>query len=1019
MMIKNALLFVLGMLFTNLLLAQISITGKVTSADDGSNIPYANIQVKGDKTKGTVADAEGKFTLEKISSTAILTISYIGYSSKEVPVRNQSVINVVLEKDILNLDEVMVVAYGTARKSTFTGSASTVNADAIKDIPSTSFENALAGNVPGLQLSRGSGQVGSSVSIRIRGTGSMNASNEPLYVIDGVPVVSGDVSQLSNVTSNALSSLNPNDIQSITVLKDAAASALYGSRAANGVVVITTKMGRRGKTNITLRNDLGFTPDFAYHHNEKASPEQQRELRYETYYNGQINSGKTDAEARAYTENLLNLNLPVDPRGIFDWEDAIFRTGVYRNHDLSFSGGDEKSTYFSSVSYSKEDGMVRANGLDRLSGRLNMTNKLNNWLSLGTNVSFSSVKKKGYNDTNNNGDNYLQMQRNLVFGDWFPTKQDGSPVTTRFLSYGFNVLYYDQLRDMTSVHNKLTLNETITIDIARGLSFKSIFAYTESRIDDYSWRSAEHYGGTSKNGTVDQYNTTRLSLVSSNTLNYNQSFNNVHNLRLLAGFEAEKTRNDFTWAGGSDLPSGMKTVSAAGKKDAGASYTGSNLLSYFTFGEYNYDNRYYVSGSLRRDGSSRLGANSRWGNFGSVAASWRLKEEAFLRDVDWLSNLRLKFSYGINGTLPSSFYGHMPLYNYGSNYNEKPGGFVSTVADPDLSWETSYTYNVGMEAGFINNRLYVGVEYYNRDSRNLLQNVPISTVTGFSNILTNIGVMNNQGIEIELKGEIIRKNNFTWTLGANASTLNSKITKLYEGMDIIWYDPTGGDNQAKFIYREGESPKSFWGKEWAGVDPENGKAMWYTNNTTATPYKKWNDRDVTTSYSAASDIITGVADPKLFGGINSNLAWKGFNLDLHFIYSLGGDIYNSMGRYMNDDGYFSWRTLGKDALDRWQKPGDVAQNPKRIYDEGFENHTSRWLYRNDFLRLKSITFGYNLPKELISRASLSNVRVYFAGLNIFTVGSQKIVDPEVNSYGTTFFQLPLGKTYSFGLEIGL
>lgn len=1017
-MIRNTLLFVLSILMTNVLLAQISITGKITSADDGSTIPFANIQVKGDKTKGTVADAEGKFKLDNISSNGILTISYIGYSPKEVPVNNQTVINVTLEKDILNLDEVMVVAYGTAKKSTFTGSASTVNADAIKDIPSTSFENALAGNVPGLQLSRGTGQVGSSVSIRIRGTGSMNASNEPLYVIDGVPVVSGDVSQLSMVSSNALGSINPNDIQSITVLKDAAASALYGSRAANGVVVITTKSGRRGKMNITLRNDLGFTPDFAYNNNEKASPEEQRELRFETYYNGKINEGKTDAEARAYAENLINLNLPVDPRGVYDWEDALFRSGVYRNHDLSVSGGNEKSTYFSSISYSKEEGRVRANGLERFSGRLNVTNKLNEWLSLGTNVSFSSVKKTGFNDTYNNGDNYFLLERNLVFQDWFPTKQDGSPVTNRFLSYGYNVLYYDKLREMTSVHNKVSLNESLKIDIAKGLNFKSIFAYTESRIDDHSWRSAEHYGGTSKNGTVDRYNTTRLSMISSNTLNYNQIFNSVHNLSLLAGFEAEKTRNDFTWAGGSDLPSGMKTVSAAGKKDAGASYTGSNLLSYFTFGEYNYDNRYYVSASLRRDGSSRLGADTRWGNFGSVAASWRLKEEAFLKEVDWLSNLRLKFSYGINGTLPSSFYGHMPLYNYGQNYNSKPGGFVSSVADPSLTWETSYTYNLGMEAGFMNNRLFVGVEYYNRDSRNLLQDVPISTVTGFSNILTNVGVMNNQGIEIEVKGEIIRKKDVTWTLGANASTLNSKITKLYGGMDIIWFDPTGGDAMAKFIYREGESPKSFWGKEWAGVDPENGKPMWYTNNTTATPYKKWNDRDVTTNSSAASDVIIGGADPKLFGGINSNLTWKGFNLDLHFIYSLGGDIYNAMGRYMNDDGYFSWRTLGKDALDRWQKPGDVAPNPKRIYDEGFIGYQSRWLYRNDFLRLKSITFGYSLPKEVISKASLSNVRIYFAGLNIFTVGSQNIVDPEVNPYGVTSWQMPLGKTYSFGLEIG-
>lgn len=1017
MIIRN-FLFVLVFFISNTLIAQLNIKGSVTSSDDGTPVPFANIQVKGDPHKGTVANESGKFTLNGINGNAILIVSYVGYSTKEILVDNQSIISISLSKDVLNLDEVMVVAYGTSKRSTYTGSASTINADAIKDIPSTSFENALSGNIPGLQLSRGTGQVGSSVSIRIRGTGSMNASNEPLYVIDGVPVISGDVTQLSMVSSNALATLNPNDIQSITVLKDAAASALYGSRAANGVVVITTKSGNRGKMKVSIKNEMGFTPDFAYFNNEKASPEQQRELRFETYYNGKINEGKTDAEAREYAENLINLNMPKDPRGLFNWEDALFRTASYRDHNLSVTGGNEKSTYFTSLGFSREDGRVRANGLDRISGRLNVTNQMANWISLTSQVSFSSVKKTGFNDTYNNGANYFLFERNLVFDDWFPTTIDGTPITSRFISYGYNVLYYDKLRENNSLHNRLALNEGLTINIIRGLKFKSIFNYTESRIDDYAWRSAEHYEGVSQNGTVNQYNTRLLTMVSSNTLNYNHTINESHNITLLAGFEAEKNHFEYAWSGGSDLPDGMKVVSAAGKKDATASYRGSNLQSYFTFGEYNFKNKYFVSASLRGDGSSRLGPNTRWGSFWSVAGAWSLKEESFLKEVDWISNLRAKLSYGINGTLPTDYYGYLALYSLGQNYNEKPGGYVSTVADPDLTWETSYSYNAGIESGFLNNKLFISVEYFNRDSRNLLQNVPISTVTGFSNILANIGEMNNSGVEMEIKGEVLRKKELTWILGINAATLNSKITRLYEGQDIIWYDPTGGDAMAKFIYREGESPKSFWGKEWAGVDPDNGNPMWYTNNNTTTPYKTWNGRDVTTNPSAASDIITGSADPKLYGGINSNLTWKGFNLDLHFIFSIGGDIYNAMGRYMNDDGYFSWRTLGVDALDRWQKPGDKVKNPKRIYDEGFIAHQSRWLYRNDYLRLKSIALGYNIPHQIISRFHLSNLRVSFSGLNIFTVASQKIVDPEVNPYGVSAWQMPLGKTYSFGLEIG-
>jgi TonB-linked SusC/RagA family outer membrane protein len=511
-------------------------------------------------------------------------------------------------------------------------------------------------------------------------------------------------------------------------------------------------------------------------------------------------------------------------------------------------------------------------------------------------------------------------------------------------------------------------------------------------------------------------------MVSSSTLNYDLTFLDKHNIAFLAGFEAEKNQTDIIRASGTNLPTlSARTVATAGDKTSNAYNYGNNMMSMLSRLEYNFENKYYVSGSLRRDGSSKLSGESRWGDFWSVSGAWRLKNEECLKNVEWLSNLRIKASYGVNGTLPDNNYGHMSLYSFGYNYNNAPGGRITTVADSKLTWETNYTYNLGLESGLFDNRLTFNIEYYNRESKNLLQNVPISTITGFSNILTNFGAMNNSGLEIEVGGDIIRQKDLRWNLSVNGATLKSKVTKLYEGADIIWYDPTGGDNQARFIYREGISPKSFWGKEWAGVDPDNGDPMWYTNNTTATPYKTINGRNVTNKWSNASETVTGSADPKFFGGINTDVTWKGFSLYLNFTYSLGGEAYNAFERYMNDDGYFTSRTRAKKAMDYWKKPGDITQGPRISIDESeqFNSHQDRWLYKNNYIRLKNTTLSYNLPPKIVEKVKLSNCRIYFSGMNLLTKASQNDFDPEVSAYGVRGWEMPIGKTYTFGIEINL
>lgn len=1017
--------------------AQQKVTGTITGADDGNPIPFATVSVKGFSQAVASSSDKGTYTINVPKGGTTLIFNFFGMKTKEVEIGNQSTIDVALENEVQALEETIVVAYGTVKKSTFTGSASTVRASLINDIPQTSFENAMAGTVAGLQLSPTSGQVGSSVSIRIRGTGSLNASNDPLYVIDGVPVISGDVSTLDYSSNNVMNTINPNDIASITVLKDAAASSLYGSRAANGIVVITTKSGRKEKMSVNFKANYGFTPTFAYNNMEKASSEDQVAYTKDLYrvWASQAKNADgslrypTDADQRAKAEADFNANIGNDPRGFFDWYDALFKTAVLQNYDLSASGGSDKTTYFASFGYTKEEGRVRPNNLSRWNGRLNVSQKLFNFSELTSNILFSSVDKKGFNDTYNNGANYFLMERNLLFNNWWPTNVDGSWHTGAWRTYAQNVIYYDNFRESVSGINRLSANNSLRINFTDELIFKTIFSYDETRVNDFTWRAPIHYEALATNGRVSNTNYKILRLVNSNTLNWNHTFAEKHVVGLLVGLETEKHTTNYLQGIGTNLPTlDAKVISVAGKTEAWGSTYGNSMISMLSRLDYNYQGKYYLSGSFRSDGSSKFRPVTRWGNFWSASGAWRIKEEPFLKQVDWLSNLFFKVSYGTNGTLPSENYAAHSLFTYGYpySYNANVGGAITSFADDNLTWETNYNTNIGINSAFFNNRLTFNIEFYNRDSRNLLQDVPNSTITGIGTILRNVGEMNNRGVEIEVGGDIIRSKELTWSLSINGATLRSRVTKLYRSNanipeDIIKYDPTGGDSRARFILREGYSPKSFYGKEWAGVDPSNGEPMWYINNPnyTGTVYKDLNGRPVTNKWASASDAITGSADPKIFGGINTNVRWKGFLLDLNFVYSLGGDAFSASERYMNDDGYFTSRTRTVKAMDYWKKEGDITQGPRLGLAESeiFNTHQSRWLYRNNFIRLKIVTLSYNLPKSIVEKIKMSNCRVYFNGTNLLTFASQNEFDPEVNVWGTRGWEMPLGKTYTFGLEL--
>ncbi len=1027
----------------------IKVTGVVYAEDGNEPVIGASVLVKG-TTLGTVTNIEGAFVLQNVPQTAkTLVVSYVGMRKTEVAIKPQ--MKIVLKADSELLDEVMVVAYGTAKKSSYAGSASLVKSDALKDLPTTSFESALNGKVAGLTVTSSSGQAGSAPSIRIRGNGSMNASNEPLYVVDGVPVVSGNIGQMSDYTystNNVMNSLNPEDIESISVLKDAAASSLYGSRAANGVVLITTKRGREGKPVVGLKASVGFTPCWATDNYEAAGVQEQVNMLYTVFHDYATSDGDSNEDANAYALKQLNKkfnkhgyqfstsgtgafeNVAIgeyDKSGragkYFDWEDAYFRTAVYQTYDLSVSGATPTTNYYTSLSYTKDQGRIKVNSFDRISGRVNLSQKVGKWMEFGTNVSLSRTNKSGYNDTRSTGDNLFMQTRNLLWGLYWPTDyKTGDPWTSRYGSYAQNQLYYMNECENESINSRISAVETLTLHLMKGLDVKSIFSYDNTTVKDHLYRSANHYAGSSVGGQVHEMRTIYEKVVSSTTASYNNTFGH-HTIGLLAGFEAEKNKTDFTRSTGEGLPtSTLHTVSTAGTLSAGGYNWGNAMVSILSKVDYNWKERYYASASFRRDGSSRLSPDTRWGNFWSVAGAWRILSEPFMKEVPLLNDLRLRASYGVNGTLPTNNYGYINLMSYGNKYLGNPGGTITTMANADLSWETSYTLNLGLDFGLFDNRLRGTIEYFNRNSKDLLQDVPISSVTGFGSVLQNIGEINNKGVEVELSGDIIRNRNLTWSAGLNATFLKSKVTKLYNGADIIWYDPTGDDDRAQYLYREGESTLAFYGYEWAGVNPENGKSVYYVNDPDDPKAGdfEYNGRGATYDYDNAYETILGDVIPKVTGGINTNISWKGIDLGLNFIYKIGGKLYDGAYKDVADDGYYWERIRAKSYYDNMWNP--TRTNGSQPAIRGIDltdsmQYSSRQMHNASFLRLKTLSLGYSLPKALISKVMLSNARIFFNASNLLTLAKYKEADPEVNSYGTRGWETPIGKTFVFGIDL--
>ncbi|MFD1770524.1 SusC/RagA family TonB-linked outer membrane protein [Sphingobacterium suaedae] len=1027
---------------------QTSVAGKITGAD-GSPISGVTITIKG-TNQGTSSNESGLFSINA-HPNAVLVISAVGYTDQEISLAGRKTLHVTLQSDETSLDEVMVVAYGTAKKSTYTGSAKEIKASDINDQPNASFEKALTGRVAGLQVTTTSGQAGATPSLRIRGIGSISASNEPLYVIDGVPVISGQTSQLGDYianSNNVMSTLNPNDIESITVLKDAAASSLYGSRAANGVVIISTKRGKTGAPKIDIKSSVALSPSWATDNYESASVQDQIDVLYSVLFDSRKAAGLSDEAANTWVLNRFNNNFGkhgyqfstsgttmweevkiagrtdgIDNREgkYFDWNDALFRTGVFNSNDIAVSGANEKTNYYSSLNYTSDKSRAILNNYSRVSGRVNLTQKIGKMLEFGSNINLARTKLVGMNDTRNTSTSYLFQTRNLLWPFYWPTDyKTGDPWTARYGSLAQNQLYYNNEWDNSSNISKISAIESITLRLLPELNLKTIFSYDETETKDHIYYSAKHYTGATDNGSVSEMSTNIQKLVSSTTANYTKNFGR-HNIGILAGFEAEKNTTDYIRATGKDLPnSTLPTVYTAGSLDATAYAWGNTMMSVLSRAEYNFSEKYFASASFRRDGSSRLSPDSRWGNFWSVSGAWTISQESFLKDISTIDHLRLKASYGVNGTLPTGDFEWRPLVGYGSKYMTLAGGGLSNSANPNLSWERNYTTNVALEFSLLESKLFGSVEYFNRDSKDLILGVPQSLITGFGSSTRNIGQINNKGIEIEIGSDLIKKENFKWTLSINGSHINSNVIALNEDEDIIWSDPTGGDARTRFIFREGQSTLAFFGLEWAGTDQTNGKNVWYVNAPDGAGGDfDFNGRAATYDYTKANRVIIGNGNPQFYGGINSDLTYRNFSLGLNLIYKIGGDLYDAASRDVADDGYYWERIRSQYFVDNTWSPSNTSGTLPMVSGRDLEDVnqiSSRHLYDASFLRLKNIQLAYKIPSSITNRLKMGTARVYFNGANLLTVSKFKNADPEVNQYSSRGWEVPIAKTYTFGVD---
>ena len=973
----------------------------------GEPLIGANVVEKGRGTNGVITDFNGKFTLE-VDESASLVVSYIGYLAQDIPTKGKGDFHIVLKEDANTLDEVVVTGYGDFKKATYTGSASVLTTEKLEALPVVSVGQMIESNIPGISVVAGtSSQPGAKTTLRVRGVASMNASTEPLYVLDGVPIPSYDLSNFTSMSEAGgmgfIETLNPADIESITVLKDAASASLYGAKGANGVVLITTKKGKEGKLRVNMAAKYGIT-DFAYTYRPLMGGEERRELIHEGLVNFQLDKGVSEQEAQQYADANIDQYAKRLPQGYSDWESALFKTGYQQDYNLSASAGNQNSSFIGSLGYTKQTGVSLNSEMERFTGRVDASNKYKK-VEFGMNASFSWTKNVHLPEGKFYGSAIYASKVNLT-----PStpiyNEDGTYASGYRENNGYNPILEAEVNDYYARTVRAMGTAKIAYNVWDNLKVSSVFTVDYSLTKDFFFQSPDGRDGATYQGRGRMQMTDRIRYTSQNNLTYSKTFGK-HSVSAVTAFEVMKYDYEDLYAAkktyGQDINTSLGN--AADPIDADQKLQEDALMSYVASVNYSYGDKYYASFSFRRDESSRLSPDTRWGNFWSLSASWRLSQERFMQPLkSVLSDLKLRASYGVNGNLPSSYYGYQSTYTTGAFYSGKPSPWESTLGNEELTWEKNYALNLGLDIGLFS-RVNVSLDWYTRTTKDLLMSKQLNSISGFSSLLTNVGQMRNTGVELEVRSNNIKTKDFSWTTAFNLSHNKNKILKL---ADLPWFV------DGRYVRKEGYPFNTIYLREYAGVDPETGSALYYDNQQDENGnYTK----NKVTDPGQASPIPLKDITPTISGGFMNTFNYKFIDLSFNLSYSFGGYSYDNASYILQDDGYSVISNKSTEQRRRWQKPGDITDVPRFVYGnkKGGNYNSSRAIHSTDHIRLKSLILGLNAPKAWLQKLGIGNARIYFSGTNLLTWAAYDQYDPEMS--GVVGFYTPPLKTYAFGLEL--
>jgi TonB-linked SusC/RagA family outer membrane protein len=1051
-------LHIITLLFLSIstsILAQIkTVTGTVKDKDTGEPLPGVTVIVKGTST-GTVADQKGNYKINA-SEKSILSFSFIGYSTIEKLVGNKSTISIDLVSDNKQLAEVRVVGYGTQTKAEFTGSAVRVSGDVIKEQPIQSFDQALSGRAAGVNIAQPNGVLNNPPVIRIRGVNSISLSSYPLVVVDGIPINTGNVSTSTAVPNNPLGDINPADIESIDVLKDAASTSIYGSRAAAGVLLITTKRGKAGKARISYEAWTGVSEVTRLP--KLLNAEQFIAIKNEAVLNAKILSGNannSNVASALFFPNYDANNNPIDTR----WYDYIYQTGTSQNHNISVSGGTNATSYYLSANYTDQKGFLVTNEFKRKSIRFNIDQEVTSWLKLKGGLSYNnSFNQSPYSGSLANSNFFLVGAARLAIAlppnvpaynaDGSYNINPNSPNTigvgnNQFVSNWGNPVALLNENRYTSENDRVIGSISAVAKLLKNLDFTTTYAIDRLRTDTYSYDSPIQGNGFSSRGNATNVAAIRDNWNWTNTLNYSTVIADKHSISALLGYDLQKF-NYNSWGASRTQSSDPFFENYQGNWGA-ISATGNDIserafLSFFSRLSYDWKKKYFLTFNFRRDGNSALGSGKKYGNFGGVSGGWSLSEEEFYKTTQLatiLNNVKLRASWGRvgNGNLSDAF-SSLELYS-GSLYGSASTWAISQAGNANLGWETSNQTNIGADLGLWNDRVQVELTYFNNDVNGLILSAPQAVSKGIPGnaILGNVGSMYNRGIELGITANVIRKGNFSWNTSLNFTKLENKVTALAEGnTDII--GTTHVSYETTNITRVGHSVGSLYGAKTAGVNPANGQRIFINAKGEQVQYSQvvlpgqsqWTylNGEKAPAITGADYYLIGNALPTWYGGLSNNFKYQNFDLGVNLSFSGGNYIMNGTRATLLDQRAYN---NSVEILNRWQKPGDITDIPRLVYNDQLSSGSSFPVSTNaekaDFLRLQNLSLGYRIPTALFGKSGITSARVYVQGSNLFLITKYTGTDPESSVNGNSNTtpgveknSVGQARTFTFGINVG-